>query len=245
MCSTVTVFSLSVNTNAGAPPFAGWHPGRSTPGSRPTCGPRSAAPPGTATTPARRRTTASPAAGRPGRTRSARHPVELQPQPRLGDPGPVTTAMPIAVGGLRGRDRPAGGPLIPGEPHRDQPLMDHIGADLTADAVASSSTLSINASMILGRVTGPSTGSPASRFATYRRTVLGSTPANTAAECAHPVASNASRISMISLSDFFTVPPVGPLVRGQRPRAKPRGDHQFRTDTPAHDTAEQGDQLSA
>jgi hypothetical protein len=31
-----------------------------------------------------------------------------------------------------------------------------------------------------------------------------------AAECAHPVASNASKISMISLSDFFTVPPVRP-----------------------------------
>jgi len=37
---------------------------------------------------------------------------------------------------------------------------------------------------------------------------LGVHPRNTAAECAHPVASNASRISMISLSDFFTVPPV-------------------------------------
>jgi len=33
--------------------------------------------------------------------------------------------------------------------------------------------------------------------------------ANAAAECAQPVTSNASRISMISLSDFFTVPPLG------------------------------------
>jgi hypothetical protein len=62
--------------------------------------------------------------------------------------------------------------------------------------------------MIRGRWTGPSTGRPSFRAVTYRRTVLGSTPANTAAECAHPVASDASRISMISLSDFFTVPPV-------------------------------------
>src|SRR5207249_3474744 len=53
------------------------------------------------------------------------------------------------------------------------------------------------------------TGSPASRLATYRRTVLGSTPANAAAEWAQPVASNASRISMISLSDFFNSPSGG------------------------------------
>jgi hypothetical protein len=58
-----------------------------------------------------------------------------------------------------------------------------------------------------GRRTVPSTGRPSSRAATYRRTVLGSTPTICAAECAHPVASNASRISMIFLSDFFTVPP--------------------------------------
>jgi hypothetical protein len=41
---------------------------------------------------------------------------------------------------------------------------------------------------------------------------------------AQPVASNASRISMISLSDFFTVPPVRRPERGQRPRALPRRD---------------------
>src|SRR3954471_2074663 len=88
--------------------------------------------------------------------------------------------------------------------------------------------------MMLGRLIGSSTGTPASRFATYRRTVFGSTPANSAAECAHPVASNASRISMISLSDFFTIPPSDSLGRRQSPRANPRRHLTFRTDTTAH-----------
>lgn len=61
--------------------------------------------------------------------------------------------------------------------------------------------------------------------------VFGSTFAMPAAECAQPVVSNASRISMISLSDFFTVPPVNRLVRGQRPRASTRRDALLRTDT--------------
>src|SRR5699024_4113982 len=67
-------------------------------------------------------------------------------------------------------------------------------------------------SIIFGRRPGPVTGTPASRAATYRRTVFASTPASTAAECALPVASNASRISMISLSDFFMRPSGGYLL---------------------------------
>src|SRR3954471_5164596 len=39
---------------------------------------------------------------------------------------------------------------------------------------------------------------------------------------------------MISLSDFFTIPPSDSLGRGQRPRANPRRDLTFRTDTTAH-----------
>ncbi len=46
---------------------------------------------------------------------------------------------------------------------------------------------------------------------TVALTVFGSALHSGAAECATPVASSASRISMISLSDFFTVPP-GPLA---------------------------------
>src|SRR5699024_11681210 len=65
---------------------------------------------------------------------------------------------------------------------------------------------------IIARRTGHATGTPASRPATYRRTVFASTPASTAAECALHVASNASRISMISLSDFFMRPSGGYLL---------------------------------
>src|SRR3954454_7872970 len=45
---------------------------------------------------------------------------------------------------------------------------------------------------------------------------------------------------MISLSDFFKVPPLIPLGCGRRPRAKPRRDCWFRTDTTATNTCGTG-----
>ncbi len=107
-----------------------------------------------------------------------------------------------------------------------------------------SSILGRYSSMMRGRRPGPLTGAPLSRAATYRRTVLGSTPANSPAECAHSVASNASRISMISLSDFFMRPSGGLLVGGRRPRAHPRRAAIVRTDTARSHSQRQGDQLS-
>jgi hypothetical protein len=47
----------------------------------------------------------------------------------------------------------------------------------------------------------------ARRQAKQAHTVLRSVPASCAAECAQPVTSYASRISMISLPDLVTVPP--------------------------------------
>src|SRR3954453_15115455 len=86
-------------------------PGRWRPGTTAACpsdGPRSASPPGTATTPTRHRTACGP---RP--TIGAEHdrpgaPVELQPQPRLGDPRPIRPPVPLGIGGLRSGDGPAG-----------------------------------------------------------------------------------------------------------------------------------------
>src|SRR5699024_432761 len=100
-------------------------------------------------------------------------------------------------------------------------------------------------SIIFGRRPGPVTGTPASRAATYRRTVFASTPARTAAECALPVASNASRISMISLSDFIHaslrwVPARG----GRRPRANPGGTRNSGPTRHQPHGHRQGDQLS-
>ncbi len=82
-----------------------------------------------------------------------------------------------------------------------------------------SSTLPKNGSINRARRTGPATGRPRSRRSTWRRTVLGSHPANSAAECAHPVKSNASRISITSLMRAS-----GSAIR--QARAKPlAGEH--------------------
>lgn len=79
----------------------------------------------------------------------------------------------------------------------------------------------MNGSIAFGRLTGPLVGRPASLIRAYRRTVFGSTPAGAAAECAHSVASRASKLSMISLSDFFTIPPEDELVRCQAAPSQP------------------------
>lgn len=94
---------------------------------------------------------------------------------------------------------------------------------LPLPASTQSSIFGMNPSSILGRRPGPVTGRPESLAVTYRRTVFGSTPANNAAECALSVASNASRISMISLSDFFMCPSGGTARGGRRPRANTGG----------------------
>jgi hypothetical protein len=60
----------------------------------------------------------------------AHTPVELTPHPRLGDPRPIRPPMPSPPPRLRLRDRTPGGALIPVEPDRDQPLVDHIRADM-------------------------------------------------------------------------------------------------------------------
>ncbi len=94
---------------------------------------------------------------------------------------------------------------------------------LPFDRSAHSSTLPGNGSISFGLATGSVTGLPRSRACAYRRTVFGSASHSGAAECATPVASNASRISMISLSDFFTVPPGRRLVSSQPPSQLPEG----------------------
>ena len=57
-------------------------------------------------------------------------PVELQPQARLSDPRPIRAPVPSPPSRLHLRDRASGGAFRPGEPHPDQPGMDHIRADL-------------------------------------------------------------------------------------------------------------------
>jgi hypothetical protein len=91
------------------------------------------------------------------------------------------------------------------------------------DLSTRSSTFARNGSINCSRRPDPVTGRPASRAAMYERTVLGSTPASRAAEGAHPVASNASKLFMISLSDFLLHSPSGRCrQRGdQRPRSQP------------------------
>jgi hypothetical protein len=165
-------------------------------------------------------------------------PVELQPQPRLGDPRPILTTPPGLPRLLGFGDRAAGGPLVTGEPQPLQPLMHHIGPDRAVGPVHPLLDLGQERVDDLRPLNRPVDRPASSRAATYRRTVLASTPTKGAAECAHPVASKASRISMISLSDFFTVPPRGPLVSGQRPRALPRRDPHLGPTRPVPDSLE-------
>jgi hypothetical protein len=95
---------------------------------------------------------------------------------------------------------------------------------LPFDASTSSSTFGMNASISFGRgAARTSSGSPppASRNATYRRTVFASHPASCAAECGHLVRSYDSKISMISLADLVTVSgPVGCKVSNQQPTGR-------------------------
>ena len=95
---------------------------------------------------------------------------------------------------------------------------------LPFDRSTHSSIFSRKGSISFARGAGSSAGRPRSRACAYRRIVFGSALHNGAAECATPVTSNASRISMISLSDFFTVPP-GPRagVSSQPPSLHPEG----------------------
>ena len=60
--------------------------------------------------------------------------VVLRPHPRLRDPRPVHPAPPGPPRLLDLCDRAAGGPLGPTEPHRDDLVVRHVGADLPRTA---------------------------------------------------------------------------------------------------------------
>ena len=187
-------------------------------------GPIPAARPGTVTTPATRRTATSPAAPRPAPAPAARTPVPLQPQPRLGDPRPIRPAVPGPPPGLRRRHCPPRGPLIPGEPHRGQPLMHHIGPHLALGPVHPLLDLAHERVDQLGprhRLRHRPAQIPGLRIPAHCFRIR---LAQRRRRMRDPVASNASRISMISLSDFFTVP-QGPSagVSSQPPSQLPEG----------------------
>jgi hypothetical protein len=79
---------------------------------------------------------------RPRSTVRAEHhwpnaPVELQPQPGLGDPGPRPTPMPSACPAFAAATAPAGGALVPTEPEREQPMMGGIRAHAALDSLDS------------------------------------------------------------------------------------------------------------
>lgn len=116
-------------------------------------------------------------------------PVELQPHAWLRDPWPVLPPVPVLPCLLQFGDRPVGAALITGEPHRDQPLVDDIGATWHSLRSTICSTLAMNGSINLTLPAGANGSPPASRTSTDRATVLASTPANFAADHAHPVRS--------------------------------------------------------
>ena len=118
---------------------------------------------------------------------------------------------------------------------------------LPPERSTSSSILSRYRSTSIGRRTGACGSAPVSRARTYRATVLGSQAARSAAEWGQRVRSKASRISMISLSDFCTVPPVRAMAwvsehRKGRPPGDRRAGHWTRATRCAVRRA--GDQLS-
>ncbi len=109
---------------------------------------------------------------------------------------------------LRPGYRPPRRPLRPRIPHRGQPAVHHISADLPAAAVNQAPPPSGGTHPPTGPAAPVPPGQPQPRAnATYRATVLRSAPVSRAAEYAQPLRSNASRISMISLPDLVTVPP--------------------------------------
>jgi hypothetical protein len=127
-------------------------------------------------------------------------PVELQPQPRFGDPGPIPATVPRPPRLLGLGDRAASGPLVAGEPQRLQPPMHHIGPDRAIGTVHPLLDLAqervddlepLHGSV--DRPTGITGGDvPAHGLGVHP-------PQSVPPSGAHPVASNASRISMISL----------------------------------------------
>jgi hypothetical protein len=123
MCSTVTVFSLSVNAYAGTPPMR-----------------RSVTPNRTRPWVGSCRRWESPPEPRPGQPRAPQRrapptdtrtltPVDLRPKPGLRDPRAQHPPLLGAEPGLNLSDRPPRGPLPAGEPHRGDPLVPPIRND--------------------------------------------------------------------------------------------------------------------
>jgi hypothetical protein len=126
--------------------------------------------------------------------------------PGSGIHGRYVRRRPGLPGCLRLCHGPASGPLRAVVPHRSQPAVHPSARILPLLRSTSSSTLAANSSMLRGR-RGRAAGSAPASPTTYRAAVLRSLPASCAAECAQPVRSDASRISMASLPDLVTVPP--------------------------------------
>ena len=180
-----------MHTSAPRRAGAAWCPGR--PAACPACGPRPGSPPGTATRPATRRTATSSA----------------PPSRRTAGPSPQSNCSHSPGSGIHGRyvagARP---PRAPSPSATARRVVRSSPANPTA--TSRSCTMSARTSPFerstqlldlrqervdqLGRG-GPGRG-PAARRSRRRhpvRTVFGSHPASCAAECAHPVRSNASK----------------------------------------------------
>ncbi len=172
-------------------------------------------------------------------------PVELQPQPRLGDPRPIRPPMPCYIGGLRCCDRAAGGPLITEKPHRDQPLMQHIGADRTLGDLHNLLDLGHEgvdqlrpAHRLIDRHPGLALGDVGPhRLRVHPR------------QCCRRMRTPGGVERFENLHDLpvrlLHSPSVGLLGRGQRPRANPGGTSRFGPTRRPTTPTEKGDQLSA
>ena len=90
--------------------------------------------------------------------------------------------MAIGIGRLHASDRAASGPLVPGEPHRDQPFMDHVGTDHALGGLDQLLDLGQERIDQLGSLHPLVDRLPGLSFGDVGRTVFGSTPANGAAE---------------------------------------------------------------
>ncbi len=171
-CSTVTVFSLSVNAYVGTPPAgAASRPDRPAACPGPVPGrdhhpePRPRQP--------RAEQAASPAP--PIRAGHHRAPVELQPQPRLGDPRPIRAPMTGPPRRLRLGHRPPGGALVAREPHRRSRSWTMSARTCALRPSTHSSTCQVRIDRSAAAAPAASPAGPG-HGATYRRTVFGSTP---------------------------------------------------------------------
>ena len=150
-------------------------------------------------------------------------PVELQPHPRLGHPRPIHPAAARLPRRLDLGDRPPSRPLRPAIPHRGQPLVHLVGPDMGVTAVHP--LLHLGQERI-HRPPPDRTGERVPASVPHRHIPgdgLGVTAGQLRRRPRATGQSNASKISMISLSDLDTVPPDKGGAGTRHPKPTGRG----------------------